>query len=496
LKNGTLLAAVDLGSNSFRLEIGRYADGLIERVDYLRETVRLGGALDAHRVLSEEAMESGWSCLARFGERLRRFSKGRVRAVATQTLREARNSAAFLGIAQQRLGFAIEVISGIEEARLTFAGVTHMLPNRRERRLVFDIGGRSTEVILGRGSTPHDMESYRVGSVSWTRSHFPDGACRRAHFDKAITAAEAVFDQGARQFAVSHWDTAYGSSGTIGAAFDLAHELGLGNGLLTRRAVDAMIKHCAEAGDVQHLQLPAVRADRLAVLPGGLSVLRAVMGVYGINELRQAQGALRHGMLFDLISRQSQQSDVRVQTVLALCNRFQVDRSQGKRVKSVATNLAKRSNVAVTGDALRCLGWACELHEAGAIVSHTEMAKHGAYLLANVDAPGFTMEETAWISALVRGQRGKLKAVAAWLADPVQRCSLLCLRLATVVCHHRQAPEAQAMSVAWERDRVTIRVNLGWAERNPQSWWLLNVERMHWAKVGVDLRLEAQQPLA
>lgn len=489
MKNGTLLAAVDLGSNSFRLEIGRYADGLIERVDYLRETVRLGGALDGRRLLSDEAMESGWNCLARFGERLRKFPKGRVRAVATQTLREARNAAVFVGVAEQRLGFPIEVISGVEEARLTFVGVTHMLPNRRERRLVFDIGGRSTEVILGRGTHAQHLESYRLGSVSWTDGHFSDGRCDGARFDRAITAAEAVFEQGAQQFAPSHWDIAYGSSGTIGAAFDMAKELGVGNGVLTRKAVDYLIAYCAQKEAIAGLDVAGVREDRLAVLPGGLSVLRAVMSTYGIDQLQQAQGALRHGMLYDLLSRQSHASDVRVQTVSALANRFQVDRAQARRVKSVALRLAKQSNVPITGDPLRWLGWACELHEAGAIVSHTEMAKHGAYLLGHVDAPGFTMEETDWLSALIRSQRGKLKSVTAWLADPAYCNSILCMRLALIFCHHRQAPQVEGISLSWSGKGVELTVLQGWAQRNPQSWWLLNVERMYWAKVGIDLRL-------
>ena len=215
MENGTLLAAVDLGSNSFRLEIGRYDSGHIERVEYLKETVRQGSGLDEHKNLSLVAMERGWECLARFAERLQGFQKHQVRAVATQTLREARNRDDFVRKAQQVLGFGIEVVSGHEEARLIYQGVSRLLPQSDERRLVVDIGGRSTELILGQGFGARQMESFRLGSVAWSTRYFPHGQLTAAHMQTAEVAAKAVLDEALDLFSASEWDVAYGSPGTV-----------------------------------------------------------------------------------------------------------------------------------------------------------------------------------------------------------------------------------------------------------------------------------------
>lgn len=216
MQNGTLLAAVDLGSNSFRLEIGRFDQGQINRTEYLKETVRQGNGLDVDRNLTLEAMQRGWDCLARFGERLAGFKKSQVRAVATQTLREARNRDEFLSKAHEILGFPIDVISGKEEARLIYQGVAHLLPQSDERRLVVDIGGRSTEIIVGKGLEALHMESYRVGSVAWSMKYFQDGQFTARAFESAEIAAKAILDEATDSYRADGWDVAYGSSGTIG----------------------------------------------------------------------------------------------------------------------------------------------------------------------------------------------------------------------------------------------------------------------------------------
>ena len=221
MQNGTLLAAVDLGSNSFRLEIGRFDHGRIHRIEYLKETVRQGNGLDADRNLSPEAMQRGWDCLARFGERLAGFKKEQVRAVATQTLREALNRDAFIKPGHKLLGFPIDVIAGREEARLIYQGVAHLLPQSDERRLVVDIGGRSTEMILGQGLQSRTLESYRVGSVAWSMRYFPDGQFTARSFEMAEIAAKAVLDEAVTTYRRDTWDTAFGSSGTIGAVGDV-----------------------------------------------------------------------------------------------------------------------------------------------------------------------------------------------------------------------------------------------------------------------------------
>jgi len=221
MKNDTLLAAIDLGSNSFRLEIGRLSLGQIHRVEYLKETVRQGNGLDSERLLSDEAMQRGWDCLARFAERLSGFKKQQVRAVATQTLREARNREDFLSRAKQILGFPIEVISGREEARLIYQGVAHLLPQTEDRRLVIDVGGRSTELIVGQGLEASVTESYRVGSVAWSMKYFRHGQLDESAFDRAEIAAKAILDEALSRCPRNAWDVAYGSSGTVGAVGDI-----------------------------------------------------------------------------------------------------------------------------------------------------------------------------------------------------------------------------------------------------------------------------------
>ncbi|MBU2285869.1 MAG: Ppx/GppA family phosphatase, partial [Gammaproteobacteria bacterium] len=294
MQNGTRLAAVDLGSNSFRLEIGRLDHGQIHRTEYLKETVRLGNGLDASRNLTPEAMQRGWDTLARFGERLAGFKGSQVRAVATQTLREARNRDEFLLRARTALGFGIDVIPGREEARLIYLGVAHLLPHSdaadRERRLVVDIGGRSTEMIIGRALDIEVTESYRVGSVAWSMKHFPEGAFTPAAFRAAEIAAKAVLDDALGSYTPDRWDVAYGASGTIGAVGDVLAAAGAEPNVVTREGLDWLLDRLLKAGSADRLRIDGMREDRKAVIGGGVSVLRAVFDLLEIEEMKVAQG--------------------------------------------------------------------------------------------------------------------------------------------------------------------------------------------------------------
>ena len=301
MQNATLLAAVDLGSNSFRLEIGRLDHGRIHRIEYLKETVRQGAGLDAERNLSAQAMQRGWDCLARFGERLASFETPRVRAVATQTLREARNCDEFLARAQSLLGFPIDVISGREEARLIYQGVARLLEPSEQRRLVVDIGGRSTELILGQGLQAQTLESYRVGSVTWSMHHFAEGQFTAQAFNTAEVAAKAVLDEAAALYRAETWDVAYGSSGTIGAVGEVLSAAGWPPGVITRDGLDWLLERLLKAQSAERLKLDGMKEDRRAVIGGGVSVLRAVFELLDIQEMQVAKGALRHGVLYELI---------------------------------------------------------------------------------------------------------------------------------------------------------------------------------------------------
>ena len=301
MQNATLLAAVDLGSNSFRLEIGRLDHGRIHRIEYLKETVRQGAGLDAERNLSAQAMQRGWDCLARFGERLASFETLRVRAVATQTLREARNCDEFLARARTTLGFPINVISGREEARLIYQGVARLLAPSEQRRLVVDIGGRSTELILGQGLQAHTLESYRVGSVTWSMRYFPEGQFTAPAFNLAEVAAKAVLDETAAIYRAQTWDVAYGSSGTVGAVSEALSAAGWPAGVITPDGLNWLLEQLLKAQSAERLKLDGMKEDRRAVIGGGVSVLRAVFELLDITEMQVAQGALRHGVLYELV---------------------------------------------------------------------------------------------------------------------------------------------------------------------------------------------------
>ena len=494
MQNGTLLAAVDLGSNSFRLEIGRYDSGHIERMEYIKETVRQGSGLDEHKNLSLIAMERGWECLARFAERIRGFKKTQVRAVATQTLREARNREDFLRKAQAILGFNIDVISGHEEARLIYQGVSHLLPQSDEKRLVVDIGGRSTEIILGQGYTPHKMESYRLGSVAWSTRYFPGGQFTPAMLQTAEIAAKAVLDEALDTFPGNEWNIAYGSSGTVGAVAEILGANGFPESMITRAGLDWLSERMLKAGHTDELRLEGLKEDRRPVLGGGVSVLRALFDLFNLEQMQRAEGALRQGALYDLIDRENDSTDVRERTVRWLGDKFSVDQAQAQRVSAVSTALFAQvaTDDPLNGRYSQKLAWAARLHEIGAHLSHTDSHRHGAYILDHVDAPGFALPELHRMSQLVLGQRGKLRKLEEALDDELFAKQLLCLRLAVLLCHARKDPEVNALRLNYKPRSFRLTTVPGWAKQFPQSAWLLEEEVVHWQKsawkFSVDLR--------
>ncbi len=498
MKNDTLLAAVDLGSNSFRLEIGRYNLGQIHRVEYLKETVRQGNGLDSERFLSQEAMKRGWECLARFAERLAGFKKQQVRAVATQTLREARNREAFISGAEKILGFPIEVISGREEARLIYQGVAHLLPQSEDRRLVVDIGGRSTELILGQGLEASMTESYRLGSVAWSMKYFPGGQLTASAFERAEIAAKAILDEALSLYPRHAWEVAYGSSGTVGAVGDVLQQAGWTAGVVTREGL-AWLKRCMlRAQHADKLRMEGLKEDRRAVIGGGVSVLIALCELLEIDSLYVAAGALRHGVLYDMLDREAGQRDVRAATVRRLQKNFGIDVAQADRVSRVACHLIQQMSLGSLEDERqrieRKLQWAAQLHEIGALISHSDAHKHGAYILDNSDASGFAVSELHRLSLLVLGHRGKLRKLEVDFDDEAFAIQLMCLRLAVILCHARRDPDHQAISVSCEgtpQRKFRLDFSAEWATRYPQSAHLLNEEVQAWQKTSWHLHIDA-----
>ncbi len=495
MQNTKRLAAVDLGSNSFRLEIGRIEHGQFYRTEYLKETVRQGNGLDENRNLTPQAMQRGWDCLARFGERLAGFTDSEVRAVATQTLREARNREEFLATGMQKLGFPIDVISGLEEARLIYQGVAQALPRTQERRLVIDIGGRSTEIILGQGREPLQMESYRVGSVAWSMRYFADNQFSKRAFQIAEIAAKAVLDEALTLYPPDQWDVAYGSAGTINAVADVLVAEGWPAGTVTREGLDWLQDKLLAAQNTDRLRLAGMREDRKPIIGGGLSVLRALFDLLGIERLEQASGGLRHGLLQDMLgSGHQQHADLRDHSVERLAAKCGADATHGKRVGRIANELFRQiAGGGVVDERLsRKLTWAAQLHEIGSHISHSDYHKHGAYILDNTDAMGFALTELHKLSLLVLGHRGKLRKLEADFEDRMFVQQLLALRLAVALCHARCDPELAGIGLRQDprNDRqFVLTMDSNWAESFPQSAYLLNEECVAWQKTPWSLQV-------
>lgn len=488
MRNGTLLAAIDLGSNSFRLEIGRYDHGQIQRVEYLKETVRQGNALDDKRNLSDEAMQRGWECLSRFSERLQQIRKTHIRAVATQTLREARNREIFLSRSREILGLPIEVITGNEEARLIYMGVSSLLPSTDEKRLVIDIGGRSTELVLGSGTRSHRTASFPLGSVGWSMQYFPDGRLTEKNFYRAEIAAQAMLGEALNQFGPDQWQVAYGTSGTVNAVADILESVDEPAGKISMKGMQWLRKHLIAAGTPADIDLPGLKEDRRPVIGGGVSVLLALMELLQVETLEVAQGALRHGLLSEMVKRSPRKSDIRDVSVRRLARKFVMDTDQALRVRKTAQQILGRilenSDEDQVSRLKRQLGWAAQLHEIGFSISHEDYHKHGAYILDNADLPGFSMQELHQLGMLVLGQQGKLKNLETGVDDEDFFKLLAALRFAIILCHARRDPEYGQLKFSCDAacGTVTLLASSDWIKCYPQSTHLLRQEATAWQK--------------
>jgi len=483
-----LLAAVDLGSNSFRLEIGHASQTQIERRDYWKESVRLVVGLGPDQRLTQEAIATACACLARMHERLRGFAPTCVRAVGTQALRLARNIDEFLHEAEYALGYPIEIISGREEARLAFEGCMHTLPPSQERRLVIDIGGASTEIIVGRNFEPEHAESFQVGCINTRLRFFKDGQIDAARFKKAHMAACAEFEPAAERYARAHWDQAYGASGTVSAVSDILRTEGWSDGTLTSEGLLKLKQNLIQTGEITRIHFAGMNPERQDVIAGGLAVLTALFETLGISALHPARGALRIGVLHDLLNRRAH-SDLRDVTVERLQARFDVDRPQAQRVADLSKTLYQALYTHADEAALQRLHWAAQLHEIGLTISHQGHHKHGAYLIAHADLAGFSIGEQARLAELVLGQRGHLRKVHASLGDPSRTAKILALRLAILFTRARRPIALPHWQLSLTPSGIDLSLAADWLARHPLIAYSLEIETEHWAKVGIHMRV-------
>ena len=462
-------AAVDLGSNSFHMVVSRLDDSNLIVVDRLREMVRLGSGFDSQDRLSDAACERAIDCLGRFSERLRGMSADNVRVVGTNSLRRARNSLEFIRRAEESLGFPVDVVSGVEEARLIYLGVSQTLQEDLGRRLVIDIGGGSTEMIVGDSSEPRYLESLYMGCVTTSEAFFPDGKISKPRMHKAIIAASVELEPHIEIFKNLKYEDVIATSGTALAIEEVVRESGWSDGGITHVSMEKLVDGILDVDHVDNLKLAGLSDERRQALPGGVAILMAIFVSLSIDKIRISDGSLRGGVLADLIKRR-QSSDTRAETVNDMVNRLRMDEAQAARVGETALHIfsqLKKSWKLRPRDG-QLLGWAAQLHEVGLMIAHSQYHKHGAYVLENMELAGFSRQEQRDLSILVRLHRKKFqKDVLAGLEeDRSQILSHLVfiLRLAVVFNRGRYQQDLPKMKVSANGSDITLKLDGQWLE--------------------------------
>lgn len=490
------LAAVDLGSNSFHCQIARVVGDQIYPLDALREPVRLGAGLTEDKTLDDESQERALACLQRFGERLRGFDRHTVRALGTNTLRVAKNSGAFLKKAEAALGFPIEVVAGREEARLIYLGVAHSLPVSKEKRLVVDIGGGSTEIIIGANYRPQKLDSLFMGSVSYSLRFFPDGKVSKAAMKQAELAARTELQPIVAGFSRRNWQQAVGSSGTVRALADILQLNGFSDGPITPDGIDRLRTHLLKAGDMARVELAGLKADRVAVLPGGLAIMNAALSELDIKTMAAATGAMRQGMLYDMLGR-FHHKDMRDVTVSQFMQRYHADALQARRVGALTYALYNKltADARQQHDAAQYIAWAAKLHEIGISVAYSGFHKHSAYIINNADMPGFSRDEQTRLSLLVLSHRRSLKKIHNQIENNVDWNTVLALRLAALFCRGRTDIALPPIQAKAQGHKFRLTLDLDWLLKNPLTVTALRDEVREWDKIGFELNIKPLQEL-
>lgn len=482
------LAAVDLGSNSFRLSIAKVIQHgdqpQIYASDKIKKTVRLAAGLDEQNHMDQETIDRALQVLRMFGERLSGFKPEQVRVVATNTFRITRNIDDLMAPAEEALGFPIEIIPGQEEARLIYLGVVHELPPSDEHRLVVDIGGGSTEFIIGKKTTPKLLKSLPMGCVFYTKRFFSGGKAIEKAFEKAELAAREQVEVISETYQHLGWQEAFGSSGTAKALVAVLESNGLSQKGITLEGMEALKKIIIKNGSADASQIKNLKKDRVEVLPAGLAIMMAIFRELNIKQMYQGDGALRMGVLYDLLGR-STAGDKRVESVKLFMDRYHIDAKQADRLRQLALKMfddclpdAKESAIR------RLLGWSCDLHEAGLSISQSSYHKHTAYILANADMPGFSSHEQKVLSILTQGHVGKLSKIDLDTMTTEQRIALLCIRLAALFMRKRMDQDIPELNLASKGKQIVLHVDKDWLTEQPLTEYGLEQEAESWQKEG------------
>lgn len=490
--NLSLIAAIDLGSNSFHMVVAKTNQGEIRILERLGEKVQLAAGIDEQRQLSEESMQRGLDCLKRFAQLINGLPLGAVRIVGTNALREARNRAEFIRRAEALLGHPVEVISGREEARLIYLGVSHTLADTPGKRLVTDIGGGSTEFIIGQRFEPLIRESLQMGCVSFTQRYFRDGKITPARYAQAYTAARLEIMSIENALHRLGWDEAIGSSGTIRAIGAALKAGGQGAGEVNAEGLAWLKRKLFKLGDTDKIDFDGIKPDRRAIFPAGLAILEAIFDSLELQRMDHCEGALREGVLYDLMGRHGHE-DVRERTLRSLMDRYHVDLDQAARVEEKA--LEAFDQVADAwglddGVWRDLLGWAAKVHEVGLDIAHYHYHKHGSYLIEHSDLAGFSREDQQMLALLVRGHRRNIpRERFAEFGEDGQKLIRLCvlLRFAILFHHIRGTQEMPQVQLHAGADTLDVVFPAGWLENNPLTQADFALEAEWLTRVGFTL---------
>jgi exopolyphosphatase/guanosine-5'-triphosphate,3'-diphosphate pyrophosphatase len=497
LEDGDLLAAVDLGSNSFHMVVARYLLGQLRIVDRLRETVRLAEGLDGKGGLNATVRQRAIDCLARFGQRVQDIPPQRIRAIATNTVRSLAQPQTFLVPAEAALGHAIEVVSGREEARLVYLGVAHAQPSKPgELRLVIDIGGGSTECIIGAGFEAIERESLQLGCVASTRRFFPSGKLSKKKWRDALTEATAQFQQFTGTYRALGWHEVIGSSGTNKAIGDICAAMKLTKGAVTAEALPQVRDRLLQADHIDKIDLPGLSSERRPVIAGGVLVLEAAFAALDLQRMQVSKAAMREGILYDMVGRGGEH-DPRDSSVEALMVRYAIDKKQAKRVEDSLMHLFDQVAKAWSLDAddRLMLARAARLHELGQVIAHSQYHVHGSYVVENSDIAGFSQQQQRFLAALIRTHRRNIpKSAFDALPDRLlatARRSAALLRLAVLLHRSHENGEIPRLDLKADGAQLMLTVSKRWLDARPLVKADLAGEPDDMAGLGIQLAIVA-----
>lgn len=471
-----IVAAVDLGSNSFHMIVCSLQDGKLQTIDRLKEMVRLASGLDENNILDEATQQRALACLERFGQRIRHFPPESVRVVGTNTLRTAKNAQDFLIKAEQALNHHIHIISGIEEARLIYSGVAHSLGSTGNiwRRLVMDIGGGSTEYIIGSGDTPHEKESLYMGCVSVSNRFFKEGKLSKTAFNAAVLFAEQELEPFEQQFHRNNWDEAIGASGSLRAIAKVLEAKNWSNNGITRTGLEQLVGYVTYRNHISELNLPELDLERLPVFAGGLAIAYATFRILGIEQMTVSDGALREGLIHDLLGR-IYNHDIRSETVKELARRYHVDQAHAQRVKHTANGLLSQlvNHGCLPDDEniTAFLNWAAELHEIGRDIAHSQYHKHSAYIIEYGDLAGFSNQDQILLATLIRSHRRKFSLTRFQnLPSPWNKQApylSIVLRMAVLLRRNRHEDDLPEFGCSLDKNKISLQFPKGWLDQQP-----------------------------